>query len=194
MLEWVTGLSTVDTVFFLCAAVGGVLFLLRVVLVFIGFDHDADADAGFDADGVELGHGDHDMGAGMLSFTGLTAFFMLFGITGLVMRLEQGLGAMVSSGIAFMVGLFTMWLVAQVLRAVYRLRSSGNVDANNAVGEEGRVYLTIPGGGRGQVEVTVQGRLKVLDAVAEQPGELKTGAHVRVVRVIEGNVLVVEKA
>ena len=192
MLQWITDLSGIDAVFFFCGAVGGVLFLLRVVLVFIGFGHDSGGD--FDADGIELDHGGHDMGAGMLSFTGLTAFFTLFGVTGLVMRLEQGLGATISSAVAFMVGLFTMWLVAQVLRAVYRLRSSGNVEMANAVGAEGRVYLTIPAGGRGQVEVTVQSRLKVVDAVAEHPVELKTGTHVRVARVIEDNVLVVEKA
>ncbi len=194
MPEWITGLSGIDTVFFLCAAVGGALFLLRVALVFIGFDGDADVDGDIDADGIDIGHGGHDMGAGMLSFTGLTAFFMLFGVTGLVMRLEQHLSGMVSSAVAFVVGVFTMWLVAKLLRAVYRLRSSGNVEMRNAVGAEGRVYLTIPASGRGQVEVTVQSRLRVVDAVAERPVELKTGTHVRVVRVIEGNVLVVEKA
>ena len=188
--EWVTGLSLIDAVFFGCASIGGLLFLVRIVLVFLGFDSDADVDA----DGFELDHGGHDMGAGMLSFTGLTAFFTLFGTTGLVMRLEQGAGAALASGVAFMVGLFTMWLVAVVLRAVYRLRSSGNVSMGNAVGRDGRVCRTIPAGGRGQVQVAVQGRLKVVDAVAEHPVELRSGTHVRVVRVIEGSVLVVEKA
>ena len=192
MMEWMTGLAGIDLVFFVCGGVGSALFVIRVLLVFVGFGHDAGSD--FDTDGVELDHGGHDMGAGMLSFTGLTAFFMLFGITGLTLRLEQESTPLIATGAGFVVGVFTMWLVAQLLRAVYRLKSSGNVEMANAIGQEGRVYLTIPAGGRGQVEVAIQSRLKVVDAVAEHPIEMKTGTHVRVVRVIEANVLVVEKA
>ena len=194
MWQWITGLSGIDAVFFGCATLGGAVFLLRIVLLVIGLDHDGDVDMDVHGD-VDL-HGDvhHDVGPGVLSISGLSAFFLMFGLTGLVMHLEQGLGPTLSTGLAFATGMFVAWGVAKALGALYRLKSSGNIDVHNAVGVDGRVYLTIPVKGRGQVEVAVQKRLRVYDAVAEHPVELKTGTHVRVVRVVEGNVLVVEKA
>ena len=61
------------------------------------------------------------------------------------------------------------------------------------VGQEGTVYLTIPGTGTGKVNVSVQKRLKVFNAISEGDQEIKTGEQIRVVRVVPPNVLVVEK-
>ena len=49
----------------------------------------------------------------------------------------------------------------------------------------------VPSGYGDPVEVAVQGRMRVFDAKGERPGELKTGTHIRVVRVIEGDTLIV---
>ncbi len=199
MWTWITDLRGIDVVFFGCAAIGGSIFLLRMAMLFAGLGGHGDMDHDFDSpnfdsmDSVDLDH-DHDMGAGVLSLTTLTGFFLMFGLTGLGMRRGEGAGATVSVAVATVVGVATMLGLAKMLVAVYRLRSSGNIEAVNAVGEEGSVYLTIPSGGRGQVRVTIQNRLKVMDAVAEQSVELTTGTSIRVVRVIEGGVLVVEKA
>jgi membrane protein implicated in regulation of membrane protease activity len=204
MLQWITGLSGIDAVFFFCAVVGGGLFLVRIILAFFGMgdaDTDMDVDVGGDVDlhglDSEMGdvmHGHADLSVGLISFTGLTSFFTMFGLTGLAMRLDQGAGVVVSIGAAVIVGLITVYLVSQVFRLLGKLRSSGNIDPRSAIGTDGKVYLTIPPKGRGQVQLHVQGRLKVMDAVGEQPVEFKTGDHVRVVRVIEGNTLVVERA
>jgi len=201
MWTWITDLQGIDAIFFGCAAVGGALFLIRIVLAMLGMgDHGADLDGhdGFDSLDTHGGldaAGEHgDIGVGFVSITGLSAFVTMFGLTGLAMRLEEGASPMVAVGAGVLVGLFAMWGFMQLFRVLSKLKSSGNVDHGNAVGEEAKVYLSIPAGGRGQVEVRVQGRLRVMDAVAEQPVEIRTGAHVRVVRVIEGNVLVVERA
>ncbi len=196
MWDWITKLAGIDAVFFGCAVLGGSLFVIRVLLLLVGIGDGHDADADGDADmHAEMDHThDHAMGAEMLSLMGVTAFFMMFGTVGLVMRHDESAGALVSVLVAAVAGVAMMWLVARCVRLMLRARSSGNIDFRSAVGGEGRVYLTIPSGGRGQIEVEVQGRLKVVDAVAEHPVELKTGAHVRVVRVIEGDTLVVERA
>ena len=72
------------------------------------------------------------------------------------------------------------------------LQSSGTIDLNNAVGQEGHVYLTIHPGQTGKVQITVQDRLMVLNAIAEGNEEIKTGQRVWVVRVSAGT-LIVEK-
>jgi hypothetical protein len=189
MWDWVIDLRGIDAVFFGCAAIGGSIFLLRILMLFVGLGGHGDVDHDFDS--MEL---EHDLGAGVLSVTTLTGFFTVFGVTGLVMRMDEGAGPTLAVAVALFAGLGVMLGLAKMLTLIYRMRSSGNIKAVNADGAEGSVYLTIPVGGRGQVQVPVQSRLKIMDAVAEQPGELKTGTSIRVVRVIEGNVLVVEKA
>ena len=48
-------------------------------------------------------------------------------------------------------------------------RAPEPLDVNRAVGQRGTVYLTIPRGGRGQVQVVVQERLMTLDARTRAP-------------------------
>ncbi len=194
MMDWIAGQKGLDAVFLGCAVVGGLIFLIRVVLLFIGIgDHDTDGDVG-DGGHDAVAHGDTDVSFHFFSVQGLSSFFLMFGLSGMAVRGENDASGTVAVAVAGVIGLITMFVMGALFKAANRLRSSGNVSVVNAVGQEGRVYLTIPSGGRGQVEVEVQGRLKVLDAVAEQPVELATGQHVRVVRVIEGGVLVVERA
>jgi hypothetical protein len=57
------------------------------------------------------------------------------------------------------------------------------------VGQEGSVYLTIPEKDVGKVQLTVQGRLSVMDARATDGAALPTGTRVKVVRVVDGNIL-----
>jgi hypothetical protein len=55
------------------------------------------------------------------------------------------------------------------------------------------VYLTIHDGGTGKVQVEVQGRLCVLDAISTNDQTIETGTAVKVIRVTGGGVLAVEK-
>ena len=73
------------------------------------------------------------------------------------------------------------------------MQADGTIQLDNAVGQEGSVYLTIPEGGSGQVRVTVQGALKIFDAVSESGGEIPTGENIKVTKVISGSTLVVRK-
>ena len=81
-----------------------------------------------------------------------------------------------------------------LMRFLYGLRASGTLDYRNAIGQVGVVYLPIPGGmaGPGQVEVTVQGRLRVVQAFTREAGRIPNRARIRVVDVMDQNTLVVE--
>jgi len=52
-----------------------------------------------------------------------------------------------------------------------------------AAGCSGTVYLTIPAGGTGRVNVRIGQRLREMDAVHATGGELPTGTPIRVLRV-----------
>ena len=74
-----------------------------------------------------------------------------------------------------------------------RLQSDGTIRISNAIGEAGTVYLTIPPKGSGQVQVVVQGTLKIFDAISSKKTGLATGDKVKIIDVADGNTLIVEK-
>jgi hypothetical protein len=111
-----------------------------------------------------------------------------------VALLETALPKTVSLLIAFLLGVATLFGMALLMKAVYRLQSSGNIDLGNAIGKVGQVYIPIPAGGKssGKVNITVQEKLTECEAITVSDETLATGSYVRVTAVGEGGVLVVE--
>lgn len=191
MLAVLEGYTKVETFYLVCAVIGGICFVIRLALQFIGgADTDVDGDIG-DVD-VDADAGDSDMGFHVLSFQGLTAFFMMFGIVGLALLRETGWDELRATVGALAAGVASVWVVKKLFELAGALQSSGNVRWENAVGQKGQVYLHIPAGGSGQVQVPVQNQLLVCDAVAQDEGEIATGEQIEVISV-SGNTLTVRK-
>ncbi len=155
-------------------------------------DFDAAAgDADFDGDGLHEGasHGGSWL-FGILSFRTLVAAFTFFGLGGLTADaadqtpLVQIVVALVGGGIA-------MYLVHWVMKLFKTLGNDGTVQIQRALGQTAKVYLSIPADrqGAGKIHVTVQERLMDYPAVTAHNEILRTGATVKVVRVIGGNTL-----
>lgn len=180
-----------ELVFIVCAALGGVLFLARLVLLFIGGDHH-----GGDLGGMDVGHGgdvsDSDVSFSMLSLQSMSALFLMFGLIGLAVHRGDGAPYLsIPAGLA--AGVAAVWIIGKILASLMQLQSSGTLDMQNALGQEGTVYLRIRAEGTGKVQVTVQNRFMVLDAMSEDKTELATGTPIKVVKVVAGNTLVVKK-
>jgi membrane-bound ClpP family serine protease len=155
---------------------------------------DIDMTAG-DADltGGDAGHPDADASFKLLSFQGLTAFFMMFGLVGLALLNQSKVGEGLAILGALIAGMITVWVVSKIFSVARRFQSSGTIDNTKAIGEEGTVYLNIPAEGTGKVQVVVQNHLRIFDAVSDLKEEIKTGERVMVTRVVSGNVMVVQK-
>jgi hypothetical protein len=176
---------TIDKLFLFAALIGAVLFLAQLVLGFVGWGGDvADVDLGDPgaADGP-LGHSGADASFKILSLQGLSAFIMMFGLVGLAMRRENGLGPLVCVVGAAGAGTLATWVISRIFRFFTGLQSSGNIDMQKAVGAKGTVYLTIKKDKPGKVQLVVSGRMLTLDATTEGEESLATGTTVVVVRV-----------
>lgn len=194
MFEWFEGLGMLDKFFAVFALIGSLLFIIRLVLLFSGMGGDDDSgDISDDGDVSDHDSSDSDVAFNLLSFQGLSAFFMMFGLVGLAMSRGSGFGALPSMSVATGAGLFTVWIISKLFRLFGMLQHSGTLNLKNAIGQEGRVYLTIKDNHPGQVEVPIQGHLKVMNAVSEDGQTIPTDTQVVVVKLISGNVLVVEK-
>ena len=207
MNSYMASLSFLEKIYLMCAVFGGGFFVLRTILMLAGIgDTDSDVDtADMDHGGHledqdhgdrldDIDHGDHghgDSGLKLLTIQGLTAFLMMFGLTGFAVSRGSLLGSVFTIAIGFVVGIFAMWLVAKGFALMKSLQSSGTMRIYDAIGEEGTVYLTIPAEGVGKIQVTISGRLMVMNAVSQDKIELKTGKRVRVSEISSSGMLAV---
>ncbi len=181
------GVKGLELIFGICALVGAFLFLLWFVMMMIG---GALSDVVDGVSGGDFSLGDADLSFKALTFQGISAFLMMFGLVGLaVFRTSdyQALSVIAGGG----AGGASMWGVAKMFDWFKSFETSGNVDIGNAVGSTGEVYVKIPANGRGQVQVTFQGALRTHDALSTTGAALSTGSLIRV-KEIAGSMLIVE--
>jgi hypothetical protein len=207
MMDYLAGLNFLEKIYLVCALFGGGFFILRTILMLAGIGDahsDMDMDSA-DVDSVDLDHdgqhfedidhgdhGDHgegDAGLKLLTIQGITAFVMMFGLTGFAFSRSSFFGSIATIVISGVVGLLGMWLIAKGFALMRSLQSSGTMQIYDAIGEEGNVYLTIPAEGIGKIQITISGRLMVMDAISQDKIELKTGERVCVSEITSGGML-----
>ena len=184
--EWGGGLDLALQIFYALGIFSGSVLLLQTLLMLLGIgdgDVDLDTDVGLDA-----GDGMH-----ILSVRTITAFLFGFGWTGAIC-LKSDLNILLTLLIATGAGTAMLLIILAIMRLFHGLRQDGTLNYRNAIGEIGSVYLPIPAGGKtpGQIEVMVQGRLKVVQAYTQGDQAIPTRAKVNVVRVLDQQSLLVE--
>ena len=184
--QWWESLASAHQVFWFIAVIFSVLFFIQFIFLVIGFESDS---SDLDHNG-DTGSFEHEFSA--LSVRSIIAFFTFFGWTG-VLALNNEFSIWFAVLFASISGLAAMFLVAYMMFKFAQLEQSGTLNLYNALDKPGEVYLTIPANekGVGKIHLLVDGRIREIDAVTS--GELlKTGAHVKVVDILDGNVLKVE--
>lgn len=161
VLLWVAGISTG-------------LFLIRLVLMFIGLDGADDSGALLDATDTADVISAHDAAdlADFKVFT-LMTFIVTFMVGGWVslaflsMEMPSWLALLLGGGIGFVAAMG----VSYAIYSMRKLEHDGTLREFEAKGLKGTCYVTIPeaGAGKGQVQVTISGRLFTFDAVSDGP-------------------------
>ncbi|MEM1323327.1 MAG: hypothetical protein AAGG75_23885 [Bacteroidota bacterium] len=191
--EWWSTLSGVQQVFWGISIVFSVFFIIQFVLSLVGldFDGDTDIDVSSDVDG-----GDYSLDADftLLSVRGIIAFFTFFGWAG-VLVLNSGGSTLMALIVATIFGTAAMVIVGYMIYMFSKLTQEGNIDIRDALFNTGEVYLTIPAekNGYGKIHLKIQGALKEMDAITEG-NALPTGVPVKVVKILDENLLLVEPA
>ncbi len=141
----------------------------------------------------DMGAGDHGSGLSIFSIRGVTAFFLGFGWTGVICT-RAGIGLPLTILLAVVVGTALMTAILLLMVTFLRMQSSGTLNYQNAVGQVGTVYVTIPPAqrGGGQVETMIQGRLVTAEALQKGSDPLLPGTKVKVVEKIGTSTLIVE--
>ena len=179
--------------YFVMGAVGTLLFSIKMFLLLVfGIDDGAgDFDLDGDADVGDAG----DAGFSLFSLLSILSFLMGAGWMGFACRWDWGLEAVPAALAASGFGFSLMLLSSFGMYQMRKMNVVGRYDVNHCVGNIGRVYMSIPakGQGRGEVQISVDGRQKTLSAISN--GEaIESFKAVRVVGVQEGETIIVEPA
>ncbi len=182
--EWWELLSTAEQVFWAFGVGGTTILVLQTLLSFVGLEVDTDVE--FDLS-TEI-----SLEFGLFSLKSFLAFLAFFGWTG-VIALGYGWSMPMILLTSAGMGLIAMLLVAYMLFQFQKLESSGTMRMEEAVYEEAEVYLAIPAAGQGMGQITLElnGGLRQLKAITKGD-KIPTGMGVRVVDLLEDNVLLVE--
>ena len=181
-------LVLIEKIYWCFAIPFSVLFVIQLVLTFFVGDIDSteaegDADAAIEDDaGIDFQ---------FLTLKNLIAFFTIFGWTGIAC-LAGDMGLLATVFTSIIAGTIMMTIMASIAYFMGKLTDSGTLNLNNAKGKVGNVYLRIPPKreGTGKVQVKVQG-LQTLNAMTDHAEEIKTGALVDIIDVINNELLLV---
>ena len=166
------------TVFLAIAAVG---FLVLVLSLFFGgiFDH---FDGGLD------GHMEHG-GPGFFSTRVVSVFVTAFGAFGAIAT-NYGFDPLAASAIGFVGGVVLATPIFLFARFLYGQQASSESRTSDLVGQIGRVIVTIPAGGVGQVRCRVGEELIDKIARTRQGDAVPENTSVRVEEVLGETVIV----
>ena len=197
MNEWWATLPAISHFFYIVAFASTLVLVIMLLLNIIGFSHgDSDFSTVGDHDITPLG-GDHlaahDPGLSWLSVRTLIAFLAGFGWGGVAVWEATGNTALTIIA-ATVIGVVFMFIVFWLMNAIFKLRDAGNIDFANAIGKVATVYITIPPKreSAGQVQVTVQGRLREASAMTDYEERLAPGTKVVITKQLDANTFIVQ--
>lgn len=190
--SWWESLSILSKVYWIIAISASAIFLIQIVMTFIGVDSDSggmdasgNADASIDAD--------HGIGFQLISLKNLIGFFTIFGWSGIAC-LDSELSVPLTIGISLFCGLLMMVIMASIFYFMGKLMESGNVVMASIVEKTGTVYLVIPASRKaaGKIQIQHQG-YRTIDAMTDDTEDIPTGSVIQVTAVINDELLLVKK-
>jgi hypothetical protein len=176
-------------IFWGCAVVASVIFLIQMVLTLIGMDS-SDVDVDFDgADTMDLGGG-----LNLFTIKNFMGFLVGFGWTG-VCFYDTITSPILLILAAFVVGCLFVGIFVFIYKQTKKLEHNGAFKIEDVKGMTVSVYLRIPseGTGKGKVQVSQNGSVHELDALTDDE-EIPSGAKVKVIDIIDNETVKVERA
>lgn len=188
MLDWFFSLKWFPKIYWIIAIVASFLFIITIIMSFVGGDADEIGDVDAEIDG------DTGIGFQFITYKNLVGFFTIFGWSGIAC-IDEGFSKPTTIIISLICGLIMMAIMAAMFYYMRKLSDSGTLDYKNALDQIGEVYLTV-GANRskiGKAHVRIQGALRELEALTDSETDLKTGTVIKVTSVTPNGILIIEK-
>lgn len=176
-------------VFWFIALPATVIFIIQTILTFVGGDSMDGVDADFDGD-LNDAHAPFQL----FSFRNLIHFLLGFGWGGISFYAIIPNRTLLIT-VAVLAGILFVAVFFFVVKIFLKLAEDNSFQMKQTLHQTAEVYLTIPANrsGKGKILVSVGGSMHELDAMTESDRPLPSQTPVRIVRIENDNLLIVEK-
>jgi len=126
----------------------------------------------------------------LFSIQGIAAAIMMFGMTGMFIleSTEIEVLAVIIGGCSAVASLY---LVKSMMKGINNLQADGTMKHSDAIGKRGQVYTRIKKNSTGEIQVSVDGTLRTVEARAKSKDmHISTGELIRVVDIIGATMIV----
>ncbi|MDR2907516.1 MAG: serine protease [Bacteroidales bacterium] len=184
-MEWFNALEPTLKMYWGIAIIASIIFVIQTVISLVGGDVFDDAD--FDADG-DAGGVSH-----FFSVRNLVNFLLGAGWGG-VCFYHIILSKVLLMLVAVVIGIVFVLIFFGLIKILLQLQKDNSFHLSETLDQVADVYLSIPENksGSGKIQISVRGSFHELDAITI--GErIATGSKVRVIKIIDNHVVLVEK-
>lgn len=176
-----------EKTFWIIALFFSLFFVIQTIMSFIAGDGDdtfGDADTAIE--------GDSGIMHGFFTIKNFIAFFTIFGWTGIAM-IKGNFNNGITITVALLAGALVVGIMMFLFSTMSKLKESGTLQIENAVGLTAETYLFIPPErtGYGKVHIRVQGSLQELTAATDDKEQIATGKLVKVLDIVSDSILLV---
>lgn len=186
-MEILENLDTLLKTFWFVAIPTSLIFIIQTVMTFMGTDSSDGLQPDFDGD---LNGADAPFQ--LFSLRNLINFLLGFSWTGISFYTTISNKPLLIF-LSLVVGVLFVYLFFIIIRQVQKLAEDNSFKIANTLNKTAEVYLTIPENkkGKGKIMISVNGAFHELEAMTEND-KIQSGAVVKVVRIENDNILIVE--
>lgn len=187
MMEILENLEPLLQTFWYVAIPTSVIFIIQMIMTFVGTDSSDGIDADFDGD-LHDGHAPFQL----FSLRNLINFLLGFGWTGISFysTIENKIALIILS---LIIGVLFVAVFFMIIRQVQKLAEDNSFNIENTLHKTAEVYLPIPEkkSGKGKIMISVNGAYHELNAMTENE-KIPASTIVKVIKIENNNILIVE--
>ncbi|HMT34938.1 MAG: NfeD family protein [Bacteroidetes bacterium] len=186
-MDFLAHLEPLLKTFWFVAIPSSLIFIFQTIMTFVGADSYDGIETDFDGD-----LGETNAPFQLFSLRNLINFLLGFSWTGISFYTTVS-NKPILILISFCVGIIFIFLFFIIIKQVQKLAEDNTFNINNTLNKTAEVYLTIPENkkGKGKIMISVNGSFHELDAMTEN-NQIPSGAVVRVVKIENNNIIIVE--
>lgn len=173
--------------FWYIAIPASLIFVIQTIMTFVGADASDGVSADFDSnfDGI-------DAPFQLFSLRNLINFLLGFSWTG-ISFFSTISNKLVLIGVSLFVGALFVYLFFLIINQIQKLAEDNSFKISDTLNKTAEVYLAIQErrSGKGKVMISVKGSFHELDALTDGD-KIPTGATVRIVKIENDSILIVE--
>ena len=186
MIEWFNTLEPMLKIYWSIALIASLIFVIQMIISFVGGDIFDDAGGDIDSDG-DAGGVSH-----FFSVRNLVNFLLGAGWGGVCFHNTISSKTMLMI-VAIVCGIFFVLIFFALVRILLKLQKDSTFRIEETVGKTADVYLGIPANkaGNGKIQISVRGSFHEINAITADE-KISTGGKVRVIEIVDNQTVLVE--